>query len=96
MDWWPQVVVIGVMAVTAVIGVIAVRRLTPKLRRWLAPNRKTDIVFSVLMIIWGGGVWSLIVARKSYNNTFAVVMASFLLCFGLYILVTRLKAQKKF
>ena len=94
MDYWPQLIVISVMAVTAVIGAMVVRLLKPRLRHWLAPNRNTDIIFSILMIIWGAGVWALVIAKKSYGNTLAVVMASFLLCLGLYSLVARLRAHK--
>jgi hypothetical protein len=49
-----------------------------------------DIVFSVVLILWGAGVWYLIITKNAYKNTFAVIMASILICVGVYCLAKRL------
>jgi hypothetical protein len=91
MPFGTQLFLIAVMAMTAIVGWIVLRPLIPKLTRFTSSHKsQVDITFSIICIIWGAGVWYLIVVKSAYSNVFAIVMASILVCVGLYSLARRL------
>jgi hypothetical protein len=72
------------------LGWICVPRDIPKFARWIATHRlQADVIFSIICILWGGGVWYLIITKNAYSNTLAVVIASLLVCVGIYSLAKR-------
>jgi hypothetical protein len=90
MPFGTRLFLIAVMALTAIVGWIALRPLIPKLRRFTSSHKsQVDITFSIICILWGSGVWYLIVVKSAYSNVFAVVMASVLVCVGIYSLARR-------
>jgi hypothetical protein len=87
MDLWTQVFLIALIVITYVIGWKLVRPLVSKIAPWMISNRSLiDIVFSIVCVLWGASIWYLIVTEKAYGNTLAIVMASILLCTGIYYL----------
>jgi hypothetical protein len=91
MDLWTQLFLIALMVITYLIAWKAVRPLVPKLGRWVSSHRSlTEIGFSLVLIVWGAGVWYLIVTKNAYSNIFAIVMASILICAGVYFLAKQL------
>ena len=90
MPFETQLFLIAVMAVAAIVVSVALRPLIPKLKRLTSSHKsEVDITFSIICIVWGAGVWYLIVVKSAYNNVFAVVMASILVCVGIYSLARR-------
>ena len=66
---------IAVMAITAIVGWIALTPLIPKLREFtLSHKSQVDITFSIICILWGAGVWYLIVVNNAYSNVVALVL----------------------
>ena len=88
MDLRTQLFLIALMVITYVIGWRLVRPLVPKLGSWRSSHQSfTGTILPVVLIVWGTGVWYLIVAKNAYSNTFAMIMASILICAGIYFLV---------
>jgi hypothetical protein len=91
MPFGTRLFLIAVMGITAIVGWIALRPLMPKLRQFtLSHKSQVNITFSIICILWGAGVWYLIVVKSAYSNVFAIVMASILVCVGIYSLARRL------
>ena len=87
-----QLLLVSVMVVTGIVGWLVLRPLIPWIRRLVVAHKsEVDIIFfSIICILWGGGIWYLIVTKHAYSNTLAIVMASGLICVGIYSLAKRL------
>jgi hypothetical protein len=90
-----QLLLVAVMAVTALVCWLILRPLMPKFRRWLsAPHGvRTNLISAGILIVWGAGLWILIVTKHSYDNTLAMVAASVLLCVGIFSLVNTFRKR---
>jgi len=74
---------VGTFLVLWVLG----RPLEPKVHHWVKAHRHwTETGVSLGMIIWGAGIWYLLIAHDNYSNIFAMVMASFSIIIGIYFL----------
>ena len=86
-----QLTLVAVMVATFVVVWFASRRLRRGLRQSLVTNKsRTNLIFSIICILWGGAVWFLIISSKRYDNVLAIVMASILVCMGVYSLIKAL------
>jgi heme/copper-type cytochrome/quinol oxidase subunit 3 len=85
----------------AVFVVIFIALILASLRAKRAPtqtaayNARTGLIFSVILIVWGGAIWFAILTTRRYDNLLAIVAASSLLCIGLYSLVMALREKGK-
>jgi hypothetical protein len=96
MNWQARFLLIGVMVVTFIVLSVLVRPLMPKYRRWMIAQRHwTEPVFSVGMVIWGAGIWYLMISEDNYSNIPAMVMASSLIGAGVYFLVRQIFKKGK-
>jgi predicted neutral ceramidase superfamily lipid hydrolase len=92
MDWQIGNFLIGSVAIAFTITAIVMRAvgrpLMPRLVRLMTayPNH-TAVVFSILMIVWGGGIWYLLISKNDYSNTLAMIMASLVACTGIGLLI---------
>jgi prolipoprotein diacylglyceryltransferase len=92
MDWQIGNVLIGLAAIAFIVTAIVMRAvgrpLLPRFVRLMTayPNH-TAVVFSILMIVWGGGIWYLLISKNDYSNKFAMIMASLIACTGIGLLV---------
>jgi hypothetical protein len=91
-----SVLLVAVMIVAVVVGWFATRPLRPILKGLVASNKnRFDLISGIICVLWGGGVWLLIIRYNQYDNVFGIVMASMLICVGLYSLVKRLLKRDK-
>ena len=91
MNWQTQLFLIALMVIGYVLLWRLGRPLVPKLGRWLAAHRFwTDTIASLVMIIWGAGIWYLLISQNNYTNTLALVLGSFLIGAGIYFLMRQL------
>jgi len=54
-------------------------------------KQKLDLIFSVIALVWGGGLWFLLIRSRLYSNISAMVMASILVVVGTYYLIKSLR-----
>jgi hypothetical protein len=57
----------------------------------VANPARTNIISSSFCILWGGTIWFLILRSRRFDNNFAMVMATLLVCLGVYYLVRSLR-----
>ena len=96
MDWQTRFFLIGFMVVTFIVLWVLGRPLQSKLRRGMMVQRRwTEPVFSIGMIIWGAGIWYLLISQDNHSNTLAMVMASLLIVTGIYYLLRQILKKGK-
>jgi len=88
-------VMIGVFVVIFIAIILASLRAQRAHTRTAAYNARTGLIFSVILIVWGGAIWVGILTTGRYDNLLAIVAASSLLCIGLFSLVMALRKKGK-
>ena len=81
---------IGLLAIAAIIFVLIKRPNRRTLRRWvLARQPMVDRVASLILVFWGGMIWLLMISKRDFSNVIAIVAASVLVCAGAFFLFKR-------
>jgi hypothetical protein len=95
MDWVPRLLLIAVMVISYVVLWRLMRTLVRKLGQWLAPRRYwTDLLFSVVLILWGAIIWYLLISKDDHTNLLAVMVASISMWTGTYCFVRQLAKKR--
>ena len=81
-------VLLGVAFVTAVVGWLILR----PYRKWVRSRHstRTNVIWCAVAILWGSGLWMLIITQHKYDNTGAVIAGSILVCCGVFSLIRTL------
>ena len=96
MDWVASLIILGLMVIGFVFLVRLTRPLSRRFQRWVAAHRSvTEIVGSLVMIVWGASIWYLLISRNNYSNTLAMVMATLLICAGTCFLIIGLLKNRR-
>lgn len=87
-----QLMLLAVGVVTVIVCWLILRPFIPRYRRWLlSPHPlRTNVILCCVSILWGGGLWALIVTQHSYDNIAAIIAASVLVCGGVFFLIKTL------
>jgi len=84
------------IAVGVLISVSLLFLLRPLIRRYYRWAQKphstrTNVLLSGILILWGAGMWALMVAKGSYDNKPAMIAATFLACAGVLLVIKSLR-----
>src|SRR5436853_7885536 len=71
------------------------RPLIRRYYRWVQGphSSRTNILMPWILILWGGGMWALLVAKGSYDNKPAMIAATFLSCAGVFLFIKALRRR---
>jgi cytochrome bd-type quinol oxidase subunit 2 len=86
-----QQVMIAVFVAIFIALVLVSRRAKGAPAKTAAYNARTGLIFSAILVVWGGAIWFAILMSQRYDNLLAIVAASSLLCIGLYYLFKGLR-----
>jgi Ca2+/H+ antiporter len=86
-------IMIAVFVVIFIAILLASRRAKRAPTQPVAYNARTSLIFSAILIVWGGAIWFAILLTQRYDNLLAIVAASSLLCIGLYYLFMGLRKR---
>lgn len=89
--WTPVLYVVFVVIVISFVTLL--RRVKRAPTQTAEYNIKSGIIASIICIVWGGGIWLIMLATQRFDNLLAIIAASFLLCTGLYSLFMVLKKR---
>jgi hypothetical protein len=89
-----QQVLVAVFVAIFVVALLASRRLKRSAEQTTATYKaRTNLIFSIICIVWGGAIWFVILWTRRYDNVLSIVAASILVCVGAYSLVMSLRKR---
>ena len=82
--------VIGLLTLAGIVAVLVIRPNSRRLnRRVLEHKSLVDAVAPFIFILWGGTIWALLILKGDFSNVLAMVMASLLICTGVFFYFKR-------
>ena len=89
MDW---LFLLGLMVIGFLFLAWLTRPLNRRLQRWMEAHRFwSELGASVVMIVWGGSIWYLLISYNNYSNPFAMAAATFFIGFGTFSVIRILR-----
>jgi hypothetical protein len=76
-------------------GLFLLRPLIRRYYRWVQGphSSRTNILMPGILVLWGGGLWALLIAKGSYDNKPAMIAATVLTCAGVVLVIRALKRR---
>lgn len=83
-------IVIGLLALAGILAIVVIRPRSRRLNRWFSEHKSlVDAVAPFVFILWGGTIWSLLIVKGDFSNVLSMVVASLLICAGVFFYFKR-------